>query len=182
MIQGTKTAIIFIVFFLIFPGQGFCLSGVEVFSGMLNADLSHREDYEVIPFLVDFDFKIKDRVLGEGDLDFVFEPFSNVVLEPQRNIEVGVNFLIKYTYPVTSAISTYLKGGVGALYMSQHLEEQGSQYNFTPQMSFGIHYFFKEATALTVEYRYRHLSNADIKKPNKGVEAELFLGGISFFF
>jgi hypothetical protein len=180
--MNSKIAIVFIFSFLVLPLQGFSLSGVEVFSGVLNADLSHREDYETIPFLVAFNFKMKDKIFAGGDLDFVLEPFTNLVLEPQTNIEVGTNFLMKYTYPITPAISSYIKGGVGALYMSQHIEEQGSQYNFTPQLSLGVHYFFREMTALTFEYRYRHLSNASTQHPNKGVDAEMFLGGISFFF
>ena len=172
---------------LIFPACGFALDGIDVLSGYLHADLERQGDYEVIPLFVGLNFDLKPALSNigldiPGRLNFVLEPFINTVYEPTSNIEVGSNFLFKYVLPLTKTVQPYIKGGIGALYMSMHTDEQSTQYNFLPQGGGGVHIFLNEKTALTFEYRYRHLSNASIEHPNSGIDADLYLGGISFFF
>ena len=165
----------------------FAIDGVEVFSGFMNGDLNEKEDYEGIPLLVALNFDTEPFLEGmdidiPGRLDVVVEPFATVVTSPDTNAEVGTNFLLKYTIPIIDKIHLYVKGGAGVLYMSQHTEEQGTQYNFLPQGGGGFHFFINDTTAISCEYRYRHLSNAGIENPNDGIDTELILGGISFFF
>lgn len=165
----------------------YALDGVEILSGYLTADLDQKGAYEVIPlfFALNFDAKpifSKIGIKPKGRLNFVLEPFLNTVVGPDPNIEIGSNFLIKYTFPLSKKIRPYAKGGLGVLYMSQHTREQSTQYNFLPQIGGGFHYFIDDNTALSFEYRYRHLSNASFGNPNAGIDAKVFLGGISFFF
>lgn len=174
-------------FFLSISLKGLCIDALELFSGWLEADLRAKQDYEGVPVFVSFDFNIKsafDKINWKikGNTDFIVEPFSTLILSPDTNVEVGVNFLLKYIYPLSPKIKPYFKGGVGILYMSQHTQEQSTQYNFLPQVSIGLHYFLNKKTALSWEYRYRHLSNASTGHPNKGIDGNLILGGISFFF
>ena len=110
------------------------------------------------------------------------EPFINTILRPETNIEVGCNFLIKYVFPFTEVFQPYIRGGLGILYMSQHTVEQATQWNLLPQIGLGFHSFIDQEIALSGEYRYRHLSNASIKLPNNGIDADLFLGGVAFFY
>ncbi|MFQ5802420.1 MAG: acyloxyacyl hydrolase, partial [Candidatus Methylomirabilales bacterium] len=42
-------------------------------------------------------------------------------------------------------------------------------------------YFLSEQTALTGEWRWLHISNADTRMPNAGINSSLFLIGVSFF-
>jgi lipid A 3-O-deacylase len=64
----------------------------------------------------------------------------------------------------------YLEGGVGA-----HLLSHSSLGNaeFSTAFQFGSHlgigYRFGTRRALDLSYSYQHLSNADIKKPNNGI-------------
>jgi predicted porin len=46
----------------------------------------------------------------------------------------------------------------------------------------GLHYFFSKNTAFTMEGRYRHLSNADIKRPKTGINSYFILIGLSYLF
>jgi len=165
----------------------FALDGIEILSGYLEADLEQKEDYEGFPLFVALSYDVRPafEIIGlktQGRIDFVLEPFINTISSPDTNIEAGANLLLKYVCPVTERLQLYIKGGAGMLYMSQHTEEQGTQYNFLPQIGAGIHLFLTNGMALSCEYRYRHLSNADIEKPNSGIDTEMILGGISFFF
>lgn len=164
------------------------LEAVEFFTGFGSGDLRENEDYCLIPFFVDFDFNLKPLIqklnLKPRQLvQFQIEPFISPVFEPDVNIEIGTSFLLKIgLLPQTSKFQPYVKGGVGMLYMTQHTREQGTQFNFVEYAGAGMHYFFRKNIAFTLEGRARHLSNAGIKEPNKGIDSYFALAGISYQF
>jgi len=172
---------------LIIPVDLYAIEAVDILTGYLNAPLDTKDDYEVIPLMVGLNFDLKPLtsrigIQPKGRFNFVLEPFFNIVSAPDTNIEVGSNFLFKYTFPLTERFQPYLKVGAGVLYMSQHTKEQSTQYNFLPQAGGGLNFFIRDDVALICEYRYRHLSNCSFKTPNAGIDADMILGGISFFF
>ncbi|MFA5008352.1 MAG: acyloxyacyl hydrolase [Candidatus Omnitrophota bacterium] len=185
-----KKALMLIVFFLCLAQlpKAYAIDGVTVLSGYLDAHLTDtKKDYQVVPLLAGliFDMKPLTSKVGlnpKGRIDFILEPFINTVIAPNSNVEVGSNFLFEYVFPLSEKLQPYVKGGVGALYMSQHTVEQSTQYNFLPQGGAGIRYFIKDNVALDLEYRYRHLSNASLKHPNSGIDANMYLGGVTIFF
>lgn len=64
--------------------------------------------------------------------------------------------------------------------MTQHTNEQSTQYNFIPQIGGGVSYDWKEDVSFDFEYRYRHLSNANRKLPNDGINMNMFLAGVTW--
>lgn len=168
--------------------SGMHLSGIEFLSGFGSGKLIGKGNYQVVPLYVDFDFRVFAPAPEQKNNDpvafyFVVEPFVSYVSSPDSNAEAGNNFLLKACFfPDTARFRPYVKGGVGFIYMTQHIREEGTQLNFNENACIGFHYFFKKNLALTVEYRYRHLSNADIKRPNRGLDANFGLTGISYFF
>ncbi len=179
--------IIICAVFLFFCNSAFCFEALEIFSGFFSAELTGKDDYEGVPLMVAFDFDSrplmeKIGVSSSERLDLVIEPFLTTVTCPDSNVELGTNFLAKYSLPLTEAVCPYVKAGVGVLYMSQHTSEQSTQINFLPQAGAGFHFFVDESKAVSFEYRFRHLSNASFKHPNKGIDAHMYLAGISFFF
>ena len=176
-----------IVVMLFISQNIYALDGIEIYSGFFEANLKNNDDYQGIPLLVSLNYSVKEAFskIGlntKGKVDFVLEPFANTIISPEANVEVGSNFLIKYVFPLSEKIQPYFKGGLGVLYMSQKTEEQGTQYNFLPQAGVGVHFFIDENTALSCEYRYRHLSNNSFDDRNGGIDANMALVGISFFF
>jgi len=164
------------------------LKAIEVLSGFGVAKLHQQGDYRTVPFFVDFDFNLKPLIQKKGInypglLQFVIEPFASYVFDPHNNAEFGNNFAIKLgLVPDDWAIQPYFKGGVGLMYLTQHFREQGTQFNFNEYAGFGLHYFFTKNIAMTLEYRYRHISNAGIEQPNHGIGTNIGLGGVSYFF
>ncbi|MFH1876053.1 MAG: acyloxyacyl hydrolase [Candidatus Omnitrophota bacterium] len=183
-----------VILFVCFAGAlatAYAIDGVEVLSGYFGVwqkDLEETQStYEGVPLFVGINFDIKPffesiGITTAGRIDFILEPFVNTVLKPNDNIEAGSNFLIKYVFPLSEKFQPYLKGGEGISYMSQHTKEQSTQYNFLSQAAAGFHYFIKEDLAVTLEYRYRHLSNAGIDHPNNGFNSDFILGGITYYF
>lgn len=163
------------------------LKEVGIFTGYASGKLDEKPDYELIPtiFRLGFDLNPFINKFGwntKGLLEFQLEPFINTVINPNSNVEVGSNFLLKYAFPLTKKIYPYVEGGLGMLYMSQHTREQATQYNFLPQGGAGIMYFLKDNLALSAGYRYRHLSNNSFEHPNSGINVDMYLAGLSIVY
>lgn len=165
-----------------------CLSGIEFLSGFGKAKLQGKGDYTMSPFIMDLNFDLKPltRKINfnpSGLLQFQLEPFISPTYEPNANIEIGTGFIVKVgILPEDAKFQPYVKAGPGILYMTQHTNEQGTQFNFFQYVGVGAHYFFTKNTGLTLEYRYRHVSNSGIERPNRGIETQFALAGIAYRF
>lgn len=164
------------------------LQSVEFLTGYGLSKRKRLVDYRVIPFFVDFDFNLKPLIEKKGInywglMQFVIEPFVSYTFYSHKNAEVGGNLAVKIGFlPEGWVFQPYLKVGAGGIYLTQHFREQSTQLNFTEFAGAGLHYFLTKNTALTMEYRYRHISNADIKRPNTGIGTNFGLCGISYSF
>ena len=70
----------------------------------------------------------------------------------------------------------------GFLYFtSKVLASGGTQFNFTIAPGGGVHIALSPRTALTLGYKYHHMSNADLNHDNPGVDSEELYCGISLF-
>ena len=165
-----------------------CIQAIEVFTGFQKANLKDKGSYEAIPVIVDFDFDLKPLAAKFGInppmmLQFQLEPFISTVYSPDSNVEIGNSFMLKMGFvPDTWKVQPYIKVGVGLDYMTQHIHEQGTQFNFIETGGMGAHFFINSDTALTLEGRYRHLSNCGIDDPNHGINTYFILVGTSHRF
>src|SRR3989338_5045578 len=164
------------------------LQGIEFFTGFGWGKLRRKGDYHLIPFLVDFNLDLKPLTQKINFnpsqlLQFQIEPFISFASEPDTNVEIGTSFLLKIgILPQTWKFQPFILAGPGMVYMTQHTREQSTQFNFTEQAGMGMHYFFRKNIAFTLEGRFRHLSNASIRNPNKGITTNFVFTGISYKF
>ena len=110
------------------------------------------------------------------------EPHAGFVCSPEKNAEFGINFLVKYGYFFSPTILGFIEGGPGLIYMTQHTREQATCFNFTSQVGVGIQCHLGKEWAIGGGYRFRHLSNASIKSPNRGINSHIFLLDFSIFY
>jgi len=160
------------------------LKEIGILTGYGTASLEKKSaDYEVIPILPRFGFDI-NPLKGNigGDLELIAEPIMNVVISPDTNAEFGASCLLKYSAHITERIAPYIEGGIGVVYTTQHTHEQGTQFNFLPQVGGGLQFFLNKNLALMGGYRYRHLSNAGISDDNSGINHHFLLVGLSYFY
>lgn len=168
--------------------QARSFQAIEFFSGSANSELHDKDNYRLVPLILDFDFDLRSPATRIGFnpaslAQFQIEPFLNCAIQPQTNLEGGLAFCLKFGFlPDDFRFQPYLKIGWGMIYLGQHTLEQGTQFNFISFLGSGLHYFFNKNNALTFEYRFRHLSNASIKQPNRGVETQFLLLGIAHHF
>ncbi len=160
------------------------LESIECLSGFGMAKLRKVGTYHIVPLYVDFNFDLKEipfveRLNYAGPLQWGIEPFVSYAFDPKRNYEYGANIVVKAgILPEGSKVQPYAKLSLGGIYFTQDNRDQGSSLNFNEYAGLGVNYFFQKDTALTLEYRYRHISNLDIKEPNKGINTNLFLAGV----
>ena len=79
-------------------------------------------------------------------------------------------------------VQPFFSGAGGFIYFSDRvLSPQGSQWMYTIDYGTGLNFFRHGNQAITLGYRYQHLSNADISHHNPGTDANTFYVGISRF-
>lgn len=131
------------------------LESIEFFSGFGKGKLREREDYNLVPLMIDLDFNLKALLARKLNfnppqlLQFQIEPFISLVSSPDTNVETGTAFFFKAgILPQTSKLQPYIKAGLGMVYITQQTREQSTQFNFIEQGVIGLHYFLKRMLLL----------------------------------
>ncbi|MCM8791932.1 MAG: acyloxyacyl hydrolase [Candidatus Omnitrophica bacterium] len=161
--------------------EGFREWGVG--SGFWVAEVEEKRDLKEIPLLLRFGFDVRPILKNKFNhlLEFIVEPYSSWIVDPKSNFKTGCNFILKGGFSL-HRLYPYLEAGLGFSYFTLQTREQATQFNFTETIGTGINYFLKENLSLNLGYRFQHLSNASIRKPNKGIDSQYFIVGISFYY
>jgi len=117
-----------------------------------------------------------------GTLSFFVEPQFNYVLKPAGEREFGLGVGFQYAYPLTEGISPYILVVTGPQFISVDSRTQANGLNFSSAFGAGIYLSLTKSMALNLCYRHRHVSNADITQPNEGIDSQIGLLGLSFFY
>lgn len=194
-----RSAVVFIFFLVLFfaPGRVFAerpsegigkwLQEKGFFSGYIDSSLKGQDDMQAIPIGMRFGFDLKPflekfDIQPKGMVELVYEPFISAITEPRDNVELGCGIMLKYSYPLTQKLYPFVELGTGLYYMTINTYEQSTQFNFVNQGGGGIAYFIRPDLAVSLTYRRRHISNCSIEKPNGGIEANVYLAGVSYYF
>ncbi len=79
-------------------------------------------------------------------------------------------------------VQPFLSTDGGFIYFDDRaLSPQGSQFMYTIDFGTGVNIFHHKNQAITIGYRYQHLSNANISLHNPGTDANTFYVGVSRF-
>lgn len=164
-----------------------CLKEVGLYSGWGTSDVGDdggTEDYDAVYVGGRFGFNLKKWLNWNmpGMFLFMVEPFVNPVTKPSSNYEAGCGVLLKYAFSIGSKFYPYIEVGTGGIYISEKTRKQGSHMNFVDQAGAGLYYFITDTWALNAGYRFRHISNLGIKKPNGGIDSHFAIMGASRFF
>jgi lipid A 3-O-deacylase len=116
-----------------------------------------------------------------GALSFILEPQFNPALQ-HSDIEFGLGIGFQYSYPLTESISPYILLVTGPHYISVETTTQSRGFNFSNAAGVGFYLALTKNIALNCGYRYRHVSDADLRIPNGGINSHIGLLGVSFFF
>jgi hypothetical protein len=85
--------------------------------------------------------------------------------------EIGFTPVFRLQQTAPGALAPYLEAGIGAHVLSHTSVSPGRRFStmfqFGEHVGLGLRFVMRNAN--DIGYRFQHLSNADIKKPNQGI-------------
>jgi opacity protein-like surface antigen len=88
----------------------------------------------------------------------------------------------KINFGQESWIKPFLAASVGFLYFEDDVPvPDSSRFNFTPELGGGLQFFLTPRRAITLGYKYHHISNADRSRRNPGLDSNVIYAGFSIF-
>ena len=116
-----------------------------------------------------------------GNFDLIVEGTFLYSFEPKDGIAGGITPLVRYNFLTDTRLIPFVQVGAGLLALDFGLKRHADGLNFTLQGGVGIHYFIWDRAALTGEWRFHHLSNADRHRRNAGINSSVLLFGVTGF-
>ncbi len=117
----------------------------------------------------------------KGRHELLMELPLHLVVDPKVSPIVGGYLLGSWKFTSLDNWAPYVFAGGGILYVDLGLPTMGSRLDFSYQGGTGVQYFITKDTAISLEYRYHHISNAGTASPNEPLNSSKFLLGIAFF-
>lgn len=117
-----------------------------------------------------------------GNFELMHELFGGMEYSPETHYVIGAATLVRYNFATGTRWVPFLDAGAGVAATDIGRPDLGSVFEFNLQFGAGVHYFFRDDTALTMHYRLVHLCNAGIERPNQGINESTFYLGLTWFF
>jgi hypothetical protein len=159
-------------------GQG---TGFELL-GSAGSDLEDVELAALVPrWGIGLSDPVGDGAWWRGNLELLVEGAFLYAYEPKGGFAWGGTLALRWNLFAFDRIVPFVELGAGIVDLEFDLDHQADGISFTPQGGVGFHYWVSRRTALTGEWRFHHISNADLRHHNDGINDSLFLVGVSFF-
>ena len=117
-----------------------------------------------------------------GNLQFRGELFGGAQFHPNTRWVTGLTIMARYTFATGCRWVPFIDGGAGPSGTDIGLPDLGDNFEFNVQVGGGTYYFFRKNTAVSLEYRWLHLSDAGLSQHNNGINAQMIQGGVTWFF
>ena len=126
------------------------------------------------------------EAFGSGWLRSAVEPglegWFQYYLEPRVFTAEGLKAALRYHFLGFGRVVPYLEVTAGMGGTNLNLRETRSHFTFVLEAGAGVSYFVAPAVALNLGYRLQHISNGNTSGPNRGVNSNTGVLGVSFFF
>lgn len=139
---------------------------------------SDNTEYTVYYFTGDFSWSF-GKALKRDFVSLYCEPQFNLVKTDRTDYEFGVNFGIRNYFRINDGFHTYIMLGSGPHFISAELERQATGFIFSDNLDLGGLIALKPGLGLNLQAGVRHISNAGLKLPNRGVNTYTFRAGLS---
>ena len=152
-------------------------------------DLEHKEGYTGLDFAyvgvrvgyLPFKPLLTDTPL-HGAFEIGLEPIYQQYISPKQNYFAGFGMTYRYHFLGLGRLVPYAEVAAFAGYTNLKVTEIRSDFTFMLYAGGGASYFVADRTAVYAGYRYEHISNGHTSMPNRGVENNVGVLGVSFFF
>ena len=158
------------------------LAGGYSMSGQLGPD--RGDEVRGLHLLPHLGFVVTDeRGPGwvRGNFELLAEP-TLIHLDQGDSTAVGIAFLGRWLFAGWGRVRPYFEIGAGVLGGDVDVPGTSCNTNFILQGGPGVLVFVAPSTAITLGYRFHHISNAHVCGDNLGLNSSLFVVGLSYFF
>jgi opacity protein-like surface antigen len=168
------------------PGRAGERSGVQELGVATGYGFSRRGNVQVVPLFFRAGWYLPDLIdeplASRGlNLEWMVEPWIAGVTNHQDAVEVGVHpIVLKLAYDRGQWVVPYLIAGTGVMYTGLQGLELSGPFEFSSYGGGGIQFFFNDQMSLNLSYRWRHISNAGIEEPNRGLDTQFVLIGLDY--
>jgi hypothetical protein len=130
-----------------------------------------------------WNFRYAPEMTALAMLDEPNPAATNILNQRKRTYGSGVSPVgFRASFLPESRVQPFLSTDGGFIYFDDRvLSPQGSQFMYTIDFGGGLQIFRKARQALSIGYRYQHLSNANISHHNPGTDANTFYVAVSRF-
>jgi opacity protein-like surface antigen len=160
--------------------------GYGVGFGAVGSEGTDAADVELAAVIPAWGIGLSD-ILGEdrwyrGSWEALLEAQLAVETQPRSGFGGGAVLNFRYNFLPWRRVAPFFGIGLGLGAIDFDLVSQADGFNFFLQTGGGVHFFVGERLALTAEARWHHISNAQTKDANSGINTALFLLGTTYFF
>ena len=176
-----------IIAFTASPSAAEDRNGLQELSVNTGYGFSQRDNIQFVPLYLRFAWNFPDVIdepLHDHNINFrwYLEPWIAGVKNHQNAVEVGLTPIgLKLEYDQGQQVVPFGIAGIGAMYTGLQGAELSGPFEFASFGGGGIKLFLTEQLALSFQYRFRHISNAGIKEPNRGLNSQFVLIGLESY-
>ena len=117
-----------------------------------------------------------------GNIELLVQLDVLLNTRPHFGRGIGAGISLRYNFLRGERIVPYLDANLGLLGLDFDLAGQADGFNFNVGLGLGAHWFVRSRLAIDTEVRWQHISNANTRRPNHGINDALILVGMSYFF
>jgi lipid A 3-O-deacylase len=117
-----------------------------------------------------------------GNWELLAEIFGGAQFSSRTAYVIGAAPILRYDFATGTSWVPFVDVGGGVSATDIGRPDLSTTFEFNVQGGAGWHWFWRDNAALTLQYRWLHLSNAGLKFPNLGANTSLFYAGLTWFF
>ena len=137
------------------------------------------ENYKYNPLFLTTRFPFFSK--NKRNFFFYIEPQLALTFPPnsqKKAFEFGTNLGIQYYFWTTTKSRWNIALGLGPHYISLETAMQHKGFLFSDNIELGYYRLLGTKLGIQLKTRFRHLSNANLQKPNLGLDNLFIMGGI----
>jgi opacity protein-like surface antigen len=173
------------------PGEERLRAGMKDLGFAGGYSISHQthqgaEDVDGWHLLPHLGFVLTDELgpgWSRGNFEVLAEP-TLIHFRSDKNSGTagGLTAVARWVFATPGVVRPYLEAGIGVLGGQLNFRQTNCDVNYVLEGGPGLLWFVSDTTAVTLGYRFQHISNADACDKNLGLNSSVFILGISHFF
>lgn len=160
--------------------QFFSEKGFKIGLSIYSIELPEGQYYKPLLLMGNFGWELtkKDK---KGKWWIMFEPQLNPVFldSKLKELEFGINVAIRYQYKICNKSFFYSQLGSGPHFITIPTSRQAHGFIFSDNLAIGLSNKIGGNWKFETEFRIRHISNANLMTPNRGMNNLFIMIGLN---